>query len=233
MSLILLLETYNNNCSVGISQNGQLIYSVINTDGKSHSAILTGLIDESLRKTGLTVRQLDAVAVSKGPGSYTGLRIGVSTAKGICYGADRPLLAPDTLQYLAKAVSSATLQDNDHFFCPMIDARRLEVYCAVYDASNRVVSPPEAVIISENSFSEYSGNKKLVFFGDGAEKCKKVLSGNPNLIYINIEEYHVLSSMALTAHELYMNQRFENTAYFEPFYLKDFVAAAPKVKGLT
>lgn len=232
MSLILLIETYNSHCNVGIAQNGNLIHKESDNQGNSHSAILTTLIEKSLKQTNLQLNLLDAIAVSKGPGSYTGLRIGVSTSKGLCYGADKPLIALDTLKYLALAVSSNSVKDTNAWFCPMIDARRLEVYRAVYNSENEEIHPPEAVIINQTTFNNITDNKRLFYFGDGAEKCRNILDGIPNLEYVDIAEYQVMDAMASKAAQKFEQKLFENTAYFEPFYLKDFIAVAPKVKGL-
>ncbi|MCD4680633.1 MAG: tRNA (adenosine(37)-N6)-threonylcarbamoyltransferase complex dimerization subunit type 1 TsaB [Bacteroidales bacterium] len=234
MALILNIETATSVCSVALSRDELILSSKESNEQNSHSSLITIFIEQILKESETKIENLDAVAISKGPGSYTGLRIGVSTAKGLCYALDKPLISIGTLQSMAfgllKYPEIQELKQNI-LFCPMIDARRMEVYAAIYDTSNVEVREVRAEIIDKNSFNEYLQNSKVVFFGDGASKFKEVLSGHPNAIFID----NVLASslnMAELAEQKYCNNQFEDLAYFEPFYLKDFIAGKPKVKGL-
>ena len=188
--------------------------------GYSHAENLVSFCDAVLKSSKFTFQDLNAVAVSKGPGSYTGLRIGVSTAKGFCYALQIPLLSVPTLQHLALQVSTQN-KYADALFCPMLDARRLEVYCAFYDAQNREVKETTAEIITENSFSEILETRQVIFFGDGAQKCKLLLQHSSNAIFLD-EVFPSAKNMIPLAEKKFELREFENTAYFEPFYLKDF-----------
>ena len=177
-----------------------------------------------LQKSNYTFKDLDAVAVSKGPGSYTGLRIGVSTAKGFCFALNIPLISINTLQHMAaKMVQEANLKDC--LFCPMLDARRMEVYCAIFDSNNKEFLTTEAKIIDDTSFANLLNKTKIVFFGDGAAKCKPALAQHSNAIFRD-DFFPSSRDMVELAYQKYMQQHFENTAYFEPFYLKDFLITA-------
>lgn len=230
---ILLIETSTIVCSAGLLSNGEIIALRESNDKNSHAGQITVFIDEVMKMCGKTYSQLDAVSVSMGPGSYTGLRIGVSTAKGICYALDKPLIAVNTLQAMAAGFVSkygASLNGND-LLCPLIDARRMEVYQALFDRELHTVQETEAVVIDSDSFKDMLQQQRLWFFGDGAEKCKSVLCAHPNAVFVDdfVPSAAFLAPMTNTA---WQKSQFENTAYFEPFYLKDFVAALPKVKGL-
>ncbi len=237
MATILTLETATPVCSVALAKDGELIGFMESEEPNAHSKVLITFIEDVLKQSALTVKDLDAVAVSRGPGSYTGLRIGVSTAKGLCYACDIPLLSPDTLQAMAwgaaQYIHGVELPDYnaDIMFCPMIDARRMEVYCAVWDKNNVPISDVEAKIIDQDSFAPILAEKSMVFFGNGAEKCKEVLGNNPNAYFYDDMTASAAFLIPL-AEQLFEAKNFENLAYFEPFYLKDFVAGAPKVKGL-
>lgn len=232
MSKILCIETSTPVCSVAIIDEISVI-SYQETDKKnSHSEILTVFIEDLLKEVNLKFTDLDAIAVSKGPGSYTGLRIGVSTAKGLCYALDIPLIAINTLQSMASGMIEK-YQDKiqtPYYFVPMIDARRMEVYSAIYDINLNIVRKTEAEIIDESSFSEYLEKNKMIFFGDGSDKCKEVLNHQNALFEENIMPSAVY--MAKLVNDKFIKQEFEDVAYFEPFYLKDFIAGIPKVKGL-
>lgn len=220
--LILGIETATKICSVAIS-DGEKILALKEEGGEySHAEKLNGFIEECLAKAGITLQDIDAIAVSKGPGSYTGLRIGVSTAKGLCYSLNKPLISVDTLQAMAfKQNQQADL------YCPMIDARRMEVYTALYDINNQLVEKVSAKIIDESSFSEYLNTKKIAFFGDGAEKCKVVLEGNSNAIF-RLDGMPSAQFINEIASQKLQENKFEDVAYFEPYYLKDFVATTAK-----
>jgi tRNA threonylcarbamoyladenosine biosynthesis protein TsaB len=230
MSKILLIETATNMCSVGISEHGVVIALRESAELRSHAELITVFIEEVVNETGISLPQIDAVAVSMGPGSYTGLRIGVSTAKGICFALDKPLIAIDTLQAMAAGMASTRNHGNE-LYCPMIDARRMEVYAALFNSSNERLMQTAALIIDEKSFEGDLAENNIIFFGDGAPKCRQVLGNHPNAEFIDGFNPGV-KHMAPMASRKFDKHQFENTAYFEPFYLKDFVAASPKVKGL-
>lgn len=217
MSLILSIETSTKNCSVSLSKNGQLIDVIEEVSHDySHSEQLVPFIDQILTKSIYSVKDLDAVAVGKGPGSYTGLRIGVSSAKGLCYALNIPLISISTLEAMAHSMRR---KYESKLLCPMIDARRMEVYCALFGTINTDV---EAKIIDEISFLDILAKQEIVFFGDGAEKCKSVLT-HPNAIFES-NVYPSASDTIGLAHKNFSNNNFVDVAYFEPYYLKDFVA---------
>jgi len=234
---ILNIETSTRICSVALAVDGKVTAIQESAIENSHARQITVFAEQIMFQTGMNFQDLDAVAVSKGPGSYTGLRIGVSTAKGFCYSLDKPLISVGTLRSLANGMiqkfKAEGKQPEDFLFCPMIDARRMEVYSAVYDSHLREVREIKAEVIDENSFAGFfQQNKSLVFLGDGAEKCRDVLSkASENAVFL--EEFLASAAyMAPLAEEKFRNGDFEDTAYFEPFYLKDFIAGIPRVKGL-
>ena len=231
--MILCLETATPVCSVALNENCCTI-ALRETEGQNaHSEKITNFIREVMEVAKIDYSKLDAVAVSKGPGSYTGLRIGVSTAKGICYAADLPLMAIDTLEAMAygmKAKLGSQIGESD-LLIPMIDARRMEVYAAIFDANLNKISDTAAMVIDENSFEELLKDHRLWLFGDGAPKLKNVFENQPN---VNIVDGFKPSAayMLPLADKALREQDFVDVAYFEPFYLKDFVAGKPHVKGL-
>jgi len=198
----------------------------------AHAESVTLFSQEVIKSAGFSFADLDAIAVSKGPGSYTGLRIGVSTAKGFCYSLEKPLIAIGTLKAMAFGMIKMMGETADNYlFCPMIDARRMEVYTAVYNHKLVEIQEIRAEIIDEHSFAELLKKQKVVFAGDGAEKCKPILGRNKNALFLN--DFHPSSSfLCELAEEKFKKGLFEDVAYFEPFYLKDFVPGIPKVKGL-
>ncbi len=230
MALILNIETANKVCSVSLAKDGQLMAFKEHNGDYSHAENLTLFIEDVLLQAGVKLQIVDAIAVSMGPGSYTGLRIGVSAAKGLCYALDKPLIAISTLKHLAFSISNnlITTIDNDKLqFCPMLDARRMEVYCAIFDFSNNEIKPTAAEIMDENSFSGFLNEKISYFFGDGAAKCKELLSVHENMIFIDNVFPSAINMIALSE-QAYINKQFEDIAYFEPFYLKDFIAGKKK-----
>ena len=235
MGLILNIETATNACSVALAHNGNITTLKESLEEKSHSALLSVFIEEILSINKLSVSRLDAIAISKGPGSYTGLRIGVSTAKGLCYGGNVPLISVSTLQAMASGILTHESINNMNLkslkktlFCPMIDARRMEVFTGIYDYSNKTIEDIQAKIIYQSSFDKYLSAKKVVLFGTGAHKCKQILK-NKNLIII--DKFNTSAKyMVDLAENAYKMEIFENVAYFEPFYLKDFIATVPKRK---
>ena len=228
MALILHIETATTVCSVALAKDGVLLALKEYNGDYSHSENLTLFIEDVFKKSNLKISDIDAVAVSIGPGSYTGLRIGVSTAKGLCYSLNKPLIGIETLKSLAleAQISNFKFQISD-LICPMLDARRMEVYCAIFDKDLNYIKPTTAEIIDENSFSELLEKNRIVFFGDGAAKCKNILKHNKNTVFLN-DIFPSAKDMILLAENAFMNKQFENVAYFEPFYLKDFVAGKKK-----
>ena len=198
---------------------------------KSHAALLTTFISEVLEQAKKKPVQLDAISVSKGPGSYTGLRIGVSTAKGLAYGLNKPLLAVPTLDALASGFYKSIEQKNQPFFlCPLIDARRLEVYTALYDSKMACLKETHARIIDVDSFNSFLEKGTIYFFGTGAQKCQSLIN-HRNAVFV--PEFHCSAAFLISpAFYLYKNKKFEDVAYFEPSYLKDFVTNVPKNKIL-
>ncbi|WP_395043010.1 tRNA (adenosine(37)-N6)-threonylcarbamoyltransferase complex dimerization subunit type 1 TsaB [Flavobacterium sp.] len=218
MSYILNIETATKNCSVTIAKNGKTILcKEISELGYSHAEKLHVFIEELINEVGITFKELSAVAVSKGPGSYTGLRIGVSTAKGLCYGLDIPLIAIDTLTILAHQVKKT-----DGLIIPMIDARRMEVYTAVFDSNKEMIGNVKAEILKENSFSNF--DETIYFIGDSNEKARTVLIKD-NFIFLDEIVYPSSNEMSSISMLKFQNNDFEDVAYFEPYYLKDFMFA--------
>lgn len=223
MSFILNIETATKNCSVSIAKNGEtIVCKEIAEEGYSHAEKLHVFIEEVIAEAGITVQDLIAVAVSQGPGSYTGLRIGVSAAKGLCYALNIPLIAVDTLQTLA---SQANVSDGK--IIPMIDARRMEVYSEIFTADLEIERPIEAEVITEDSFKDYT--ETLYFVGDCAEKCKAVLT-KENFVFLEEIKYPSAAAMSKISYNKYQKSDTVDVAYFEPYYLKDFMMAPPSKK---
>lgn len=225
MALILNLETSTKVCSVALARDGQLIgFNESHDENYTHSEKLTPFIANVFAQAGLNISSLDAVAVSKGPGSYTGLRIGTATAKGICYALEKPLIGIETLKSLASSVTALSPNPltGQPLLCPMLDARRMEVYCAVYDRQFNEIMNTRAEIIDENSFSELLKHNTIYFFGDGAEKCKVTLSRHKNAVFPE-SIFPSAKNLIPFSEQRYNSNQFESLAYFEPYYLKDFV----------
>lgn len=227
MITILQIETSTKYCSVAVSKNGETINLKIAAGQNLHAGSLTLFIDEVMAQSGMQYADLDAVAVSKGPGSYTGLRIGVSTAKGLCYALDKPLIAVDTLQMMAHGFLQTYPEHND-LVCPMIDARRLEVYTALYSPMGDELESVTAKIIDENSYAAELRASKITFIGDGAAKCAPVID-NSNASFLT-ENFNTAANMSALAYQRFQTGTFEDVAYFEPFYLKDFMITESKKK---
>jgi tRNA threonylcarbamoyladenosine biosynthesis protein TsaB len=227
MCTILQIETATQACSAAISRNGETVALKEVVAQNIHAGSLTLFIDEVMHMAGLQYAQLDAVAVSKGPGSYTGLRIGVSTAKGLCFALDKPLIGIDTLKMMADGFLKAS-PDYAGLVCPMIDARRLEVYTALFDSEMKMLEPVSAKIIDAESFGAVLNTDLVTFIGDGAAKCTDVIrSENAKFSPLNFNSAANMSALAL---EAFNSGNFEDVAYFEPFYLKDFVLTQSKKK---
>lgn len=227
MSCILNIDTSTNVCSVAVSQDGACIFDKEDHSGPNHAERLGAFVDEALSFIDNHAIPLDAVAVSCGPGSYTGLRIGVSMAKGICYGRDVKLLAVPTLELLCVPVLLREMvTDDDALLCPMLDARRMEVYAQLFTRSLHEVRPIQADVVDADTYREYLDKHPVYFFGNGAMKCKEVID-HPNAHFI--EGIEALAKNMLPLAERRMaREEFEDVAYFVPFYLKDFVAKQPR-----
>ena len=222
MARILLIETSTSVLSVALAVDGTVACERVCEEPRKQASLTAPLVKEVLDEAGLSARELDAVCVSSGPGSYTGLRVGVSTAKGVAFGAGIPLLSIGTLDILVSGVSG---EGAPQFIVPMIDARRMEVYTAVSSAEGKRLTPVEAKVIGPDAFREYLEQGEVLFVGDGALKCRDVIP-SPNARF---EEAHPLARhMAAAAQKVFEEGKFENLAYFEPFYLKDFVATVSK-----
>lgn len=229
MALILHIETASPVCSVALSRGGRLLSVKESAEDKSHARRLTLFISDVLAENGLTVSDLDAISLSLGPGSYTGLRIGTSVAKGLAYGSGKPLIGISTLQALA--VQLAMLQPlTGALLCPMLDARRMEVYAAVYTPELVEIHPVEAVVIEPGSFSGILDRQPVWFFGNGSNKAKEVIT-HPNARFADGIQLSA-ACQGLLAEEAFKRKDFLNTAYFEPHYLKEFMANVPKNKVL-
>ena len=234
MSLILCIETGTDICSVGIARDGELISLRESDEGRDHAKRVGVFVDELLRETGVLPDELDAVAVGMGPGSYTGLRIGVSFAKGLCYGLQIPLVAVgslDSMVQVAREDYEAGIIDVDNWddavLCPMVDARRMEVYTQMFDANGKPLNEVKAEIVTEDSFADWRSGRPFVIFGNGAAKCREVLN---DATYINITPS--ARGLAALAHQRFEAGKTEDIAYSEPFYLKDFIVIPSKKKLL-
>lgn len=227
MATILQIETATQVCSVALAKDGKTIAIKELMASNIHAGSVTLFIQEVMAQAGFDFGQLDAVAVSKGPGSYTGLRIGVSTAKGLCYGLNIPLIGISTLEMMAEGYRTI----ESHFrglICAMIDARRMEVFTAVYDAELKPLRPVSAKIIDETSFLDLLSTNKMAFIGDGALKCATLIKSE-NAVFSD-HHFNSAANMSKLAEQAYLQQDFEDVAYFEPFYLKDFVLTVSKKK---
>lgn len=226
MACILHIETSTEACSVAVSEDGLAEFKLEDLQGPSHAVQLGVFVDEALSFVDNHGMPLDAVAVSCGPGSYTGLRIGVSMAKGICYGRNLPLIAIPTLEVMSVPVLLQQDLPDDALLCPMIDARRMEVYAAIYDRALNMKRSIAADIVDENSYLEYLDNQPVYFFGNGAAKCREKIT-HPNAHFI--EGVRPLARwMFPLAEKALAGKDFKDVAYFEPFYLKEFIASTPK-----
>lgn len=224
--MILCIETATTVCSVALcdSDGGVLIKESL--EDKSHASRLTVFIKELLQENQISARELEAVAVSMGPGSYTGLRIGVSVAKGITYASKIPLIAVNTLESMYFGISDLPEYKDIDLFCPMIDARRMEVYTALFNNRGEIVKEISADIIDSSSFTSELSASKILFFGNGAEKCREFIR-HPNALY-NTQYQLSAASLSIPAFIALRDKRFVDNAYFEPFYLKDFIATIPR-----
>ena len=227
MAIILNIETSTKNCSVSIADSGKIIaFKELNNGNYSHAEVLHPFIENILKEGNISKSEIDAIAVSKGPGSYTGLRIGVSAAKGLAFALNTPLISIDTLTSLSFAASI-----DCGVIVPMLDARRMEVYAAVFDKQHKKIREIKAEIIDETSFSNELDRGKVYFLGDGAHKCKETIN-HKNAIFID-DKFPSSREMAALSYDKYKKGDIENVAYFEPFYLKDFIVIPEKKKKPT
>lgn len=226
MACILNIETSTNVCSVAVVHEGHVIWNEEDHSGPNHAVTLGVYVDQALSFIDNSGLQVEAVAVSSGPGSYTGLRIGVSMAKGVCYGREAKLIAIPTLGAMCVPLLLGDKIEEDALLCPMLDARRMEVYATIYDRALHEVRPVGADIIDENSYKEILDERVVYFFGPGAAKCKDVIT-HPNARFIDDME-PLAKDMAPLATKRFYRQEFEDVAYFVPFYLKEYQAALPK-----
>jgi len=225
MALILGLESATTVCSAALFKNGECIDVEEVSEPNAHSAKLSLFVLELFKRNAIEANNLDAVAISEGPGSYTGLRIGTSLAKGICFGAEKPLITINTLHSIAEHAQQFIHSESEYFIIPMIDARRMEVYTKIFDSKLNAITQTSAHVLTEESFSEYLAKAECYFCGDGAEKCMPLFQ-SANAKYI--EAFATSKSMARLAEEKFQKNEFADVAYFEPFYLKEFQATVPK-----
>ena len=230
MNYIINIETSTKVCGVSLCKNGKLMDQIESKERNSHAANLAPFIDSLIKRNSIKYNELSAIAISKGPGSYTGLRIGTSTAKGLCFALDIPLIAVNTLESMAAHARNIYKEDFSGIFRPMIDARRMEVYSQAFDLKLNSLDEVKAIVVDEDSFRAELDSSVVLFFGDGAEKCMEIIN-HKNAIYFNQAEASALGMVELS-YSKFQKQEFEDVAYFEPFYLKEFIAAVSKVKGL-
>lgn len=226
MPIILSIETATTVCSCSLSRDGEILLNRESYKGQSHASLLGVFVNEMMEYARLNNLKIDAIAVSSGPGSYTGLRIGVSEAKGLSYGLGIPMIAIPTAKIMASMIRDKA--DQETLLCPMIDARRMEVYATFFNQQLNVVRKTSADIIESDTYDNLLDEHKIVFFGNGSAKCKEV-STHPNAIFID-DVHPLASAMIPLAEEAYAVKDFVDSAYFEPFYLKEFVATTPKNK---
>lgn len=230
MANILNIETSTTVCSVALGSDGQIVDHYENYDGQTHATLLSQFINDALNTAHRKELKLNAIAVSIGPGSYTGLRIGLSQAKGLAFGLDLPLIGVNTLQLLTVSAMFQEFFDDDAFFVPMIDARRMEVYTAVYNNALEAVIEPQAMILDNDSFSELLNGHRLVFMGNGSDKARDVIT-HPNAQFLAGVKPVAVDMLALSE-KAFREKRFIDVAYSTPLYLKDFQATVPKKKVL-
>ncbi len=227
MAIILSIEASTDVCSVALSEDGDVFFKRENLEERSHAKVLAPFVEEALNRADERGLAIDAVALSSGPGSYTSLRIASSTAKGVCYGRNLPLIAIPTTAIMSVPVLFRDDLPEEALLCPMIDARRNEVYATIYNRALEVVRDTAAEIITEDSFMDILDKHQVYFFGNGAEKCSKIIT-HPNAHFLTEHRSPLAKWMMPLAERAFLDSRFEDIAYFEPFYLKNFVATKPK-----
>ena len=224
MAIILAIETSTKNCSVALFKESNLLaFNESDKEEFVHSEQLTSYIQDIVSLVKIHLKDIDAIALSKGPGSYTGLRIGTATAKGLCFALDIPLISVSTLKAMAFSMKQYSSVD---LYCPMIDARRDEVFCGLYDNQNNEIRKVQADIVDDSTYLSFL-DRKILFFGNGAQKCKKILC-HKNAIFVNHDIYPCAKNLGVLSYIKYCANEFEDTAYFEPYYLKDFILGNKK-----
>lgn len=226
-TVILHIEASTETCSVALSQDGHVFFERTNRDDRSHAKVLAPFVEEALQTADSQGAVINAVALSCGPGSYTSLRIASSTAKGVCYGRNIPLIAIPTTAIMCVPVLFRDDIPEEALLCPMIDARRTEVYATVYDRALGVVKATHAEVVTPDSFKEQLDNGPVYFFGNGAEKCKEIIT-HPNARFLDGHRNPLAKNMMPLAERAWFDEKFEDIAYFEPYYLKNFIATKPK-----
>lgn len=226
-TVILHIEASTDICSVALSQDGHVFFERTDRNERSHAKVLAPFVEEALKNADNQGAKINAVAVSCGPGSYTSLRIASSTAKGVCYGRNIPLIAIPTTAVMCVPVLFSDELPEEALLCPMIDARRNEVYATVYDRALGVVKPTHAEVVTEESYKEFLDKGPVFFFGNGATKCSSIIT-HPNAHFLDKFCHPLAKNMMPLAERAWFDERFEDIAYFEPFYLKNFVASKPK-----
>ena len=228
MNRIILIETSTSLCSTALVEDGKVVCERLSTEPRAHASMTAPYVNEMLKERGLGVKDCSAVAVSKGPGSYTGLRVGVSTAKGLCFGAGIPLISVGTLDTLVwQAMDDGLVPEGCRYIVPMVDARRMEVYTAIFTPDGKQVTPTEAMVVGENSFKEQLSEGPVLFIGDGAGKCQGVINSH-NAHFVQC--CPKASGMTRPAVAALNEGKFEDVAYFEPYYLKEFMTTTSKKK---
>jgi tRNA threonylcarbamoyladenosine biosynthesis protein TsaB len=232
MSCLLYIETSTAVCSVALSAKDEVLFEKASFQGPSHAALLGVYVEEALARAEREALRPEAIAVSGGPGSYTGLRIGLSMAKGLCFGYDIPLICVPTLEILAaKVIAQTTPEADDALYCAMLDARRMEVYAALFNRNRQMVRSTRADIVTAATYAPFLARHTVCFLGNGAAKCKEVIN-SPQAVFV--DDIHPLAvDMIPVAGELFRAGKFDDTAYSEPFYLKEFMATTAKNKVLT
>ena len=228
MSRLIFIETSTSLCSTALAEDGHIVCSRRSSEPRAHASLTAVFVKEMLDEAGWTVRDLDAVCVSKGPGSYTGLRVGVSTAKGLCFGGNLPLIAVDTLEILARQAIEAGLPDGCKAILPMVDARRMEVYTAAFSPTGERLTDISPVVLDESSFADLFAAGPVAVIGDAAEKASTILCHSGRSEETFVQCCPEASAMLAPAMAKYAKKEFEDVAYFEPFYLKQFIATTPK-----
>ena len=226
-TIILHIEASTSVCSVALSQDGHVFFERVNREEMSHAKVLAPFVEEALQTADEQGAKINAVALSCGPGSYTSLRIASSTAKGVCYGRNIPLIAIPTTAVMSVPVLFRDDIDENALLCPMIDARRNEVYATVYDRALQVIKPTHAEVVTEESYKELLDKQPVYFFGNGAEKCSKIIN-HTNARFLTEHINPLAKNMMPLAERAWFDEKFEEIAYFEPFYLKNFIATKPK-----
>lgn len=225
MPLILQIDTATEHASICLSKNGEAVVSLESADQKNHGSFLQPAIQDLMRIAGIDLAQLDAIAVTEGPGSYTGLRVGLASAKGLSYALQKPLITINTLKLMAAAAISKTDNASSFGFVPMIDARRMEVFTAIYSSELQVLEAPNALILDETSYLGLLDTKQLIFIGSGAPKFQNICT-HPHAFFPAIQ--HQAADMGVLAETAFNNSEFANLAYCEPFYLKSFYSPPSK-----